>query len=807
MTLRSLPDDVRTDRGIPARHRSRTITRASSGRSPAWVDRLRGSDPGLLRLRNALQAVATIGVAMAAEWLFVHLTHALLIDTHGAVLPAQQQALVDAQHHGLTVIAIMLGAIVGLLASFGGALFPTPRSTLINFALLPVPMIAGLALGLTLGDHRVLALGSLALVLALGAYCRRFGPSGFMGGMLLFMGDFFGFFLHLEVGIGDIGWLSAEIAIGALVAIIAQFTLFYPSRRAALRRMVRSYSVRSREVSARALELFDRPAAERVRVSRSLHRRLVRLNETALLIDAQLGNDSAVPDGWTAAELHQRLFDSELTLSTLARLAERIAELDLTPELRAQVRGSLEAVSELDPLRAEFAGRELLGLLRETPTAIDGAGLDRSGHIVLHRFATSVIGFVEAVQAWRSAVSTVGDETASTPPFQPSVTAFAGWLPGSAMVSAAASLESGHHLRDKVRLQPYTRVAIQMLVAVTAAIVLGDMLSGRRFYWAVIAAFVTFMGANNAGEQLRKGALRVVGTVVGVFLGAIGAHLVGQHTNAAIAVILVSLFLGLYLMRISYAFMVIGITIMVSQLYVQLNEFSDSLLRLRLEETALGAGVAVVTVLCVVPLRHGRVIRLAARQYFQALTSTVELAAGRLSDSSSEVELRASIRALDASYQTLLVTAVPTGAPFAGRLAGRNNDTAHLLRGVAASRHYARNLVVDTEASCPVPAEARSELDTARQRLSESLGALLAGIQDGFGGRSYVRAAGSFDTVRAHFPSDAPTAPRQLALRDLQLVDGSLAALAAALGMSVTALDTTGTIAGSAVSEVTPRRR
>jgi hypothetical protein len=48
--------------------------------------------------------------------------------------------------------------------------------------------------------------------------------------------------------------------------------------------------------------------------------------------------------------------------------------------------------------------------------------------------------------------------------------------------------------------------------AVGGAIALGDELSGRRFHWAVIAAFITFMGANNAGQQVRKAVFRVVGT-------------------------------------------------------------------------------------------------------------------------------------------------------------------------------------------------------------------------------------------------------------------------------------------------------
>ena len=118
--------------------------------------------------------------------------------------------------------------------------------------------------------------------------------------------------------------------------------------------------------------------------------------------------------------------------------------------------------------------------------------------------------------------------------FQPQVATFGGWLPGSAAIAGAASQErGGSGLIERIRLAPYARIAIQMGIAVGGAIIVGDAISGRRFYWAVIAAFITFMGANTAGEQLRKSVFRVAGTVVGVIVGAVLAHLVGDVVLAA----------------------------------------------------------------------------------------------------------------------------------------------------------------------------------------------------------------------------------------------------------------------------------
>ena len=131
---------------------------------------------------------------------------------------------------------------------------------------------------------------------------------------------------------------------------------------------------------------------------------------------------------------------------------------------------------------------------------------------------------------------------------------------------------------------------------------LGSILSERRFYWAVIAVFIAFVGANTSGEQVTKAVNRVLGTIVGILLGSLLAHAIG-HSTWSLAVIVLALGFGVYFIRVSYALMVIGVTVMVSELYEQLGEFSNHLLLLRLEETAIGAVVAALAALLVFPVR------------------------------------------------------------------------------------------------------------------------------------------------------------------------------------------------------------
>src|ERR1700742_4013272 len=139
----------------------------------------------------AIEIVLAIGVVLAAEWLFIRLTGALQVPIP-ANAPAATAAELWTLNHALLVIGMMLGAILAMIGGFGVGMFATAREQLVTIFFLPVPMLALLALGLTV-HVRLISLALLAIVLAIGTYCRRFGPRGFMGDMPAFMGAFLGY--------------------------------------------------------------------------------------------------------------------------------------------------------------------------------------------------------------------------------------------------------------------------------------------------------------------------------------------------------------------------------------------------------------------------------------------------------------------------------------------------------------------------------------------------------------------------------------------------------------------------------------
>ncbi len=608
-----------------------------------------------MRLQLAGEVTISIGIIVAAEWAFVRATGALQtpVPSGASVAVAAQ---VSAVNHTLTVIAMLLGAIVAMLGGFAASMYQDAGGKLVTYVFIPIPLIATLALGLSLHD-RVLSLASLAVVLAIGTYCRRFGPRGFMGGMLGFMGAFFGYFIQRVVGLAGIGWLAAETGLAIAVTIAVHFALFNPRPGVALRRMQRSYFARAREVASDAADLFtvlvgSSEPERHQSAEKKLRRQLLRLNEAALLIDSRLGNRAAIPAEWSGAALHKQLFDAEVALSNAARFALALARRNLPEPVNTLVADALVKIRDADRTAALASAHALQTMTRHP----ERQGLSSQDRILLQRFATSVELFCDAMEAWlrpARAATALDGALGEDDVFETQVATFGGWLPGSAFVSRDASAEAGVGLVQRIRMAPYARFAIQMGIAVGAATVAGDALSGRRFYWAVIAAFITFFGTNTAGEQLRKGLFRIAGTVIGVVVGSVLAHLAGDRVWLQIIIVLVALFFGLYLFRVNYTFMTIGITVMVAQLYVELDEFSNGLLLLRLEETALGAGVSMITVLLVLPLHVGRVARVAARQHLEALADLIDRCLDRLLDPASSKGSDAELRAAAPAGQRL----------------------------------------------------------------------------------------------------------------------------------------------------------
>lgn len=147
-----------------------------------------------------------------------------------------------------------------------------------------------------------------------------------------------------------------------------------------------------------------------------------------------------------------------------------------------------------------------------------------------------------------------------------------------------------------------TRQAVQATAGAAFALVVGQMVSGQRWYWAVGATWWVFVNTVSRGETLVRGFRRVLGTVLGLGLGAL--LVVPLHGAALPTVVLVAVgvFGIFYTAAVSYTWMMLWVTLLAESLYGLFGVLTPGLVALRLAETAVGALGAGLAVLFVLPV-------------------------------------------------------------------------------------------------------------------------------------------------------------------------------------------------------------
>jgi hypothetical protein len=158
----------------------------------------------------------------------------------------------------------------------------------------------------------------------------------------------------------------------------------------------------------------------------------------------------------------------------------------------------------------------------------------------------------------------------------------------------------------------------------------------------------------------------------------------------SLAVILGALGLGIYFFKVSFAVFVTALTIAVAQLYGQLGEYSNHLLAVRLEETAISGAVAIAAAIWVFHVAARGAARVAERAYLGSLAALLARTADQLREPVADAPLSSASRALDHAHQQLLTTARPLACnPWL-----RNQIDCDLPLYTQAA-HHARNLVAD----------------------------------------------------------------------------------------------------------------
>ncbi|MGH3379193.1 MAG: FUSC family protein [Actinoallomurus sp.] len=629
--------------------------------SETW-DRVVASDPGLQRLRMALSAATAMATALGVEYEFAMVTHA---GPKGVL------------------VAMLLGTVIAMMGSMaltGTQAWPKVRTA----ALFPIAIGAGLLPGSLVAGHAHWMLAVFVAVMFLAVYIRRFGMAFFFYGFMIWMGYFFAVFLDARPA--DLPGLLAAVAVSTVWILLLSVTVLRTNPRRTLRRVRRAFDARARAVARVCADLLETgPADERARARtlRTLHSRQLRLAETALIIEGWSGEEGALPQGWSAPALRRRLLDAHAAIDELATAAESLvlARGRLAAEA-ARIAGHL---ARREYRTAEQLARALLAL--DQVRAQDLAAQDDHDCYAQH-LANAALEF--------TALAARGDEppdAEDAEEFSPAVTLALGVLPGSPAVADDVAARGSWNPLSRMSLT--SRQAVQVAVAGTLAIIIGRQISETRYYWAVIAAFIAFTGTATRSETFIKAGNRVLGTLLGLGAGVALVHLTAGHTMWVLVAVVASMSMGFYLVNVSYACMIFFVTIMVSQMYSALHEFSAGLLVLRLEETAAGAAVGVAVALLVLPTSTRDTVHAARNQYFTALADLLRVTAAHLNGERPEIvpvapsepqdaadddgepadstDLDALMRTLDLRLRQLALVARPLTRSLGRPLIWRNN--------------------------------------------------------------------------------------------------------------------------------------
>ena len=693
-------------------------------------ERLVAADPGLVRLRLAGIAVGGIALAIVVLALLGRPVPNMMVASIAAMNAAFN--VNDKTHRGqaITLVLVLLCGSASLTAAAFGATAPPLDNIL------------------------------FVLLIFLAVYAQRFAPRGTAMGAL----SFFMFFVAMFLGIhpGQLPQYLAALAVGLASNAVMRFVVLRRRPEAELLRARRAFRARISAVVRAAAACLDSGGSER-RITQ-LRKADTRLHEAVLMIEDTIGDQF---DETGTQLLRRRLLAVELACQWLAITVRRAIEDPA--ELSDAVRDDLVAtLLRLDSL-IERDVREL-PVISETEEfsrmLVAGSRLaDRAEPGDEVRRAIAELALAD-VNAQRVAERDYSAEPEDTP---------ADGENGKNAGDPGDPGDAAGDEEDGKRLFAYdnrTRSAIQAVVGGGLAVLGGELLSGSRWYWAVLTVFVVFLNTSTAGATFVKGMRRVTGTLGGILGGTLLALLVTGNTIATVLLILVCVFCLVYVARVSQLIMAFFITCMLGLLYSLLGTFSVDVLWLRVAETAIGAAAGLLAAVLVVPVRTRTVMVTdvddALVELAEFLTGAEELLSGR--ENVNVIELS---RDLDRSVEKVRKTIEPLTHPIS--LASRRDYGWYVLSTLERIGFRARQIAARAEPGL-LPADDR--LSAVVERISRNVDVLRNALDDGEQG-TLVRNTGAPET------RDGDGAPARSVLASLGRVEAGIIALGRAFDVPV----------------------
>ncbi len=473
-------------------------------------------------------------------------------------------------------------------------------------------LVVGIAA--VLESHRVLSDFIFLVVIFLASVARVYGPRGFAIGMFAFTSYFMGSYFHPTIG--ELPVVLIGPVVSALVSHWVRAVLLPDNWRRDLLRSLESVRGRINQILFKLAALAaDGKVDEADR--QELRQLEDRLKEVVLMAESFIPRPpGGVFDGASApaAELAIRLFDAHLAAESAIVLSYQSAPSfvlvhAVIEDDKAVLSAQEKAVADMEGQPQGETARALLWLgaaRRQLIETIDtGRGTD----------------FAEIASV----------EEVSTP------------------TAVDFSLKN-----------PVMRSALQITLAAAIAMTLGLALSRERWFWAVLASFLVFSNTNSRGDTAIKALQRSIGTLFGIAFGLVLASLLSHQMGIAIAVSIVCVFLAFYFLQSSYATMTFFISIVLCLVYGMMGVLTFDLLKLRLEETVIGAIAGTLVAFLVLPARTRGTLDTAVAKWFDTLKQLLSA----VSDKKSQPELIVISQKVDACYRDITLAARPLGSTW-----------------------------------------------------------------------------------------------------------------------------------------------
>jgi uncharacterized membrane protein YccC len=527
---------------------------------------------------------------------------------------------------------------------------PTRRQRQRTLVILALPAAAASVATTLLHGHGPIGDSFFIVLVFLSFLLQARDPRAIGLGLVAVVISYIGLYLELPPATLPIQLFS--IALALPVTWFAWFVLLPLRPAATLRRTVQAVQGRAAIVlrDAGSLVAADPATAKRLR------RSLARLTEAALTADDQLS--LLYPTGSAALRLH--LMDLELAAARLAN---------------APFGAVAEQASRRNAARLQVHQRRL-----------------RQGRwSAQHQRAAGV-----------------------TPPRSVVAAALADIARAASALGQAAELPAAAPLPPALRPVPGPlawRIALRVTLASALAMGGGMALSPQRWFWAVITTYVVFLNARSRGDTIFKGIQRLGGTVLGLVGGLLLAVPLEGDVVAEAAVLLAAVFGMYYLFLVSYTLGIFFVTLLLGLLYSMLGAAIESLLVLRLEETAIGAVAAILVAAFVLPVRTRDQVRQSGAGVLRALAEAVTASRRVLAGEPGASPVPA-MRAVDRQVADLRLALLPLTV---GRFMLRRSPVDRPVPALLDCVHWARMLTVAAKAP---DADAAAQAELIERRLA-----------------------------------------------------------------------------------------